>query len=200
MADLLVAYEREDGRYTVHETADGLDLRALATRLTYETPFGGPDRHNLWSRMAIEAIRWDDSAHLEHLLGQTERPPTAVRVEPVACGVGFDDFRTERLDYRRVDGLVVVATDFAVCAYRAAWLAFDDVHHGALVPTEWRRSETTRERCFDVGFLAVRTAVDAVLEDLDAVGVRTALERGMLALVDDSGAVLVSGRPVEGRP
>ncbi len=201
MDDLLVAYEREDGTYTVHETTvDDGDLPSLAGALTSETPFGGPDRHNLWAKMAIEALRWDDSKHLRHLLGQTERPPTPVRVEPVACGVDFEELRNERLDYRRVRGLLVVATDFAVTAYRTAWLSFADPHHGALVQTEWHHGQTTRERCFDGGFLAVRAAVSAAGNGASGNRAAPALERGLRALVDDSGAVLVTDMPAERSP
>ena len=200
MGDQLVAYEREDGNYTVHETADGIDLRTIARQLTYETPFGGPDRHNLWAKMAIEALRWGDTDQLEHLLAQDERPITLVRPEPAHCGVSFDELRNERLDYRRVSGLLVVATDDAVTAYKVAWLAFDDPHHGAIVPQKWLHGRTTRELCFDVGFLAVRTAVATVIDELSEAEAPLALERGLRTLVDDTGSILVTGRPVEGRP
>ena len=86
MGNRLVAYEREDGHYTHHETEDGIDLRTFARQPTFDTPFGGPDWHNLWAKMAIKALRWDDTDQLEHLFDQDERPIMAVRPEPAHWG------------------------------------------------------------------------------------------------------------------
>jgi len=120
MGNLPVADEREDGTDTVHEPTDGIDQRPLARQLTHETPFGGPDRHTLWAKLAIGALRWADTAQLEHLLAQDERSITLVRPEPAHCGVSFEELRTERIDYRHVRGLLVVGTDDGVPAYTAA--------------------------------------------------------------------------------
>ncbi len=45
----LVAYEREDGQYSLHYSHNGADSLRLTGDITLATPFGGEARHKHWA-------------------------------------------------------------------------------------------------------------------------------------------------------
>ncbi|WP_193569348.1 MULTISPECIES: DUF6735 family protein [Halostella] len=117
----LVAYERPDGDYDLHDSRWGGTDLSLASRITAETPFGGPGGAR---------VRRGPSP------GFGPRP---VERRPSAVGLDFDGV-LDAVDLRRHEAVFVVDEGYDVTAYLPLWFGLPgvapDVTAGALVAVD----------------------------------------------------------------
>lgn len=117
----LVAYERPDGDYDLHDSRWGGTDLSLARRITAETPFGGPG--------GVRARRGPSP----------EAGPRPVERRPSAVALDFDGV-LDAVEVRRHEALYVADEDYAVTAYLPLWFGLPgvapDVTAGALVAVD----------------------------------------------------------------
>jgi hypothetical protein len=113
-ARALVAYERADGRYSLHYSHWGAAEMRLVRELTPETPFGGrADRDTAGARKALAALRaGGDAGDLPPL------NPAETLVNPAPLATGLDRAGVvARVDFHATEALYLVSLTMEVTTY-----------------------------------------------------------------------------------
>jgi hypothetical protein len=166
----LVAYERPDGRYNVHD-ADWGASDGLADRLTPATPFGGPDPRAAWAAGLLRDLLTATAVAADTAGGRVpDTQATAVDPVPTAIGVPRETLPWH-VGFGVDEALYLVDRSFAVTAHVA--VPFD------LTP--------------------VADALDGVQVDPGAGGVLVPVDGSLVALRDRAaGAREALGTAVDG--
>jgi len=87
----LVAYERTDGRYTLHYSQWGAANLKLKHRISAESPFGGDDTDSKWAKQLLaELADGLEADAVDGYLADEDRPSTVVEPKPRATGLTLD--------------------------------------------------------------------------------------------------------------
>jgi hypothetical protein len=160
----LVAYERPDGRYTLHYAHWG---DGLADRLAPATPFGGADPRAEWAAALLRDLL--TATHPPESVRVPDDAVTAVDPAPVAVAVPSERL-PDHVAFGVHETLVVVDRSFGVTSYLVvpfdlapvaeslAGVSIDPARGGVLVPVE-ESVETLRDRAAGARE-ALGTAVD----------------------------------------
>lgn len=112
-AAALVAYERSDGRYSLHHSHWGAAGMRLVEAVTPETPFGGSaDRDTAPARKILAAIQAGRNAEN---LPRVDPGATLVNPAPTVTGAAPESL-AERVDYGTVEAVYTVSLSFDVQA------------------------------------------------------------------------------------
>jgi hypothetical protein len=139
----LVAYERPDGRYSVHYSHWGGYRAELAAQITPETPFGSENMEPDYLTALLQALdAATDDAEITGVVTEAQ-PDTPVRPRPSGVANSLADFAEKYVDYLMHECVYVVDADFTVTAYDTPQLHTagpETIGMGALVectPETW---------------------------------------------------------------
>lgn len=172
----LVAYERTDGRYSVHYSHWGASDLKLKHRIAAETPFGGEDTDSEWAQeLLTELAQGLDADAVGGYLAEEQRPGTLVEPEPMATGVSLDEIVGDHLDYLHHEAFYTVTPAFEVTAYRTLWFglqydcesieAGETVGNGALATVRWYDSDPVGDGYLKSRFQALKDVVGDMVDE-----------------------------------
>lgn len=113
----LVAYERPDGQYNLHDSHGENSSHRLKHDISSETPFAGAEEDVVQSQSLFDALvagDYDDSDDVTF----PDLPSTAVNPNPWATAITREEAITGYLDPELHEAFYVVDRSFVVTAYQ----------------------------------------------------------------------------------